>query len=488
MIKTPSDFRQEQLSDPWNPYDINEYPDLVERYPDYDKSKPLPDFFKGWKPREYQLPTLAHLDTVGAYDNAQATSIWHRRAGKTLTTVHFAAYMALMKRVGLVCHVFPKLVQGRRVVWRGRDSTGKPFMDAFPQRYITSRNNHDMMLQFSNGSIYQIVGTDGPNLDALVGSNSVGLIMDEYSIQNPQAWEYLAPILVENGGWVWFVYTPRGKTHGYKLFNSMMAEMTAKNPKVHCELLTILDTGAVTMESARSIQRSTGMSEEKFQQEFMCSFDAALENAYYAELLRMAEKEKRITKVPYDPRFRVHTSWDLGMNDINAIWCYQLMPSGSIHVIDYIEGRQKGMDYYFKQLREKPYVYDRHVGPHDLSVKEYTSGEPRWKYAKRQGFDFMFDKNKKGSVQDGIAAVRAMLPRCYFDATKCERGINALKCYVAEEDAEADTLKKPEHNWASNAADSIRYFAMQVNKIYKKSIIKTTAEAIEAIHNWNVLE
>ena len=263
--------------------------------------------------------------------------------------------------------------------------------------------------------------------------------------------------------------------------------MAAKAPNVHCELLTILDTDVISMEDARAMQRSTGMSEEKFQQEFMCSFKAGLENAYYAELMRMMEKEHRITRVPYDPRYPVDTSWDLGMDDINSIWFWQCMPNGVLHAIDYYENRNKGMDFYFKILRERPYLYRYHVGPHDLSVREFSSGVPRWKFAKEHGFPFMYESNKKGSVADGIAAVRAMLPRCYIDADKCNKGINALKSYTAEEVEEKHTLhNKPDHNWASNAADSIRYFAMQVNKIYKKSLIRTSNQVIEAIHNYDV--
>jgi phage terminase large subunit len=64
------------------------------------------------------------------------------------------------------------------------------------------------------------------------------------------------------------------------------------------------------------------------------------------------------------------------------------------------------------------------------------------------------------SVDDGIAAVRALLPRCYFDATRCAQGVEALKQYRCEYDEERKIYSnKPLHDWTSHAADAFRYLA-----------------------------
>lgn len=497
-----STLRQELLSDPINPYDINHYPDLIARNPDYDKSIPLKDFYGGWVPRDYQLPVLEHLENIGPYDGAVAASVWHRRAGKSLSTTKLAASMMWKRPGGLVLHVFPKLVQARRAIWRGRTEipvwdekkqqmvrTPMRFLDAFPERYRKSTNGHDMAIELNNGSIYQLVGTDGANIDSLVGSNPVGIIMDEYSIQDPKAWEFLAPIIAENGGWVWFVYTPRGENHGYDLYNRMMKEMMGGNKKVHCELLTIEDTKAISMKRAREIQAMTGMSEERFQQEFMCSWRAPLEGSYYAEEMSLAERDKRIGDFPWQSHLPVYTAWDIG-RDTTSVWFYHLIVENGltkIVCIDYMEGKSKAFQHWINECNKKPYTYaDKHAGPHDLEVTEFTTGIHRKTFAKKNGFDFLI-ANKKISVEEGINAVRMVLSRCYFDRKKCKDGINALKAYSAISNDLKNTLQGPDHNWASHAADSFRYLAVLLNKMVKKTIVKRVEEVMQAIGQGDIL-
>src|SRR5262249_24294199 len=112
------------------------------------------------------------------------------------------------------------------------------------------------------------------------------------------------------------------------------------------------------------------MSPEQFSQEFLCSWASALIGACYASYLETARAENRVTRVPHDPSVPCHTCWDLGVSDATAIWIIQ--PVGKmLHVIDYLEASDHGLEWYIKALREKPYVYSRHFFPHDIQARDF---------------------------------------------------------------------------------------------------------------------
>ena len=154
------------------------------------------------------------------------------------------------------------------------------------------------------------------------------MVFSEYSIADPAAWDFIRPILAENNGYALFIYTPRGRNHGYQL-----CEMAKRNPSWFCEVLGADDTGSVTAEAIEE-ERAAGMSEEMIQQEFFCSFEAPLHGSYYGEQMRRAEDEGRIGNVPHDDHAKVMTWWDLGVNDSTTIFFAQKV-GNEIHLIDY---------------------------------------------------------------------------------------------------------------------------------------------------------
>lgn len=399
-----------------------------------------------WTPRDYQRPLFEYFQNGGR----RAVTIWHRRAGKSYSTVNWAA-MASQMRVGTILHVFPKLNQGRRVMWDGMDKKGRPLLSAFPDAIVANRNETEMRVEFTNGSAYQIAGTDGKNINSLIGSNPVGLIMDEYSLQNPRAYDFLRPILAENGGWVWFVYTPRGKNHGYTLYKNAL-----ENPNWYTDLRTVRDTGAISLEDIEE-ERRMGMSDQLIEQEFYCSWDSALDGAYYAKEMHRAVQESRITRVPWEPLLPVHTFWDIGVGDTNSIIFAQKI-GFRVCIIDYYESTSEGSSHYAKVLKEKPYVYGRHWAPHDAMVTEWGTGKTRVETMMEHGI--RFDIVPKIAIDDGIDAARSVLNKCLFDEVKCANLISALNSYTKEYDEDKQMFKnRPNHDWASNAADAFRYMA-----------------------------
>lgn len=411
-------------------------------------------------PRSYQRRVLEAL----ASGIKRVALVWHRRAGKDLTLYNWIAVAAL-KRVGTYFYFFPTYAQGKKILWDSMDADGKRILDYIPPELVESRNETEMQQKLTNGSVIQIIGTD--KIDSIVGTNCIGCVFSEFALQDPKAWSYVQPILAENGGWAAFAYTPRGRNHGYRLY-----EYAKAHPEIwYSELLTIRDTvrddgSPVVPEGEIEQARSSGIDEDIIQQEFYCSFDGSLQGNYYGKQIQTARQEGRIVSLPYNPNRPVYTAWDLGLNDTNAIWFFQRNGQWR-DIIDYHENRGVGLPDYAKVLKEKPYVFGRHFLPHDINVKEYGTGRKR-EDAFRELIGSNYTIVPKLKVQEGIDAVRRVLPMCRFDSRKCDSpvykghsGIDSLNSYHKEYDDIAQCFaEKPVHDWASNGADAFRQLAL----------------------------
>jgi hypothetical protein len=199
----------------------------------------------------------------------RAVTVWHRRSGKDKVFINIL--MAMMsKRKGTYYYFLPTYNQGKKIIWDGMDRDGYKFINHIPEELILRKNDSEMKIELVTGSIFQVVGTD--NFDSIMGTNPVGCVFSEYSLQNPQAWEFIRPILLENGGWAIFNFTPRGNNHAKKLY-----DMAKVNPDWFCELLTVDDTKDengnryITDEMLEG-ERLSGMSEGLIDQEYYCKF------------------------------------------------------------------------------------------------------------------------------------------------------------------------------------------------------------------------
>lgn len=402
-----------------------------------------------WKPRKYQMALWRYLEEGGK----RAVAVWHRRAGKDSLSLNWTA-CAAMQRVGVYWHMLPLQTQARKVVWDAIDKQGRRVIDqVFPPALRKSANSQEMKIELLNGSIWQCVGSD--NYNSLVGANPVGVVFSEYSIADPAAWDFIRPILAENGGWALFIYTPRGRNHGLALFE------TAKEADGwFVQKLGVEETRAIAL-SAVDEERRAGMEDDMIQQEFYCSFDAALKGSYYGGILNALENEGKIASVPHNPAVPVYTAWDLGIGDSTAIWFYQVN-GPEICVIDYYESSGVGLDHYVKVLKEKPYVYTNdNIFPHDIEVHELSSGRSRLDLL--AGLGIRGRVLERNGIDAGIAAVRMLLPRCRFDAQRCAKGLEALRQYQrAWDNVRRDFQPKPLHDWTSHAADAFRYLAMGI--------------------------
>lgn len=396
--------------------------------------------------RPYQLPFLHAMETEG---KKRAVCVWHRRAGKDKTFLNFLI-PRMMERVGAYYYYFPTASMGRDILWDGMDRDGFKFTDHFPSALVARKNESEMKVEFKNGSIFKIRGTDKREP---IGVNPVGVVFSEFSRQNPKGgWDLVRPILAENDGWAVFNYTPRGKNHAYRLW-----KMARSNPKWFCQILRADETGAISQEAIED-ERASGMSEELVQQEFYCSFDIGAEGSYYGRMMSKLWSDGQVGNVEADSTVKVYTFWDLGIGDSTVIWFAQFVRN-EIHLVDYYENQGEPLSHYAQILQSKPYVYGGHYAPHDIRGRSLQTGKTTLDVARQLGIDF--EVVELAAIEDGVEAVRGILPMCWFDQVKCEHGIDCLENYHKEYDDKREAYQiKPLHDWSSHGADAFRYLAM----------------------------
>jgi hypothetical protein len=275
----------------------------------------------------------------------------------------------------------------------------------------------------------------------------------------------IRPALSDRQGRATFTGTPRGKNSFYTL----RERARAGEPGWALWELKASETGLLSAEEL--VDARASMDRAAYAREYECSFDASVEGAYYASELADCEAQGRICRVPIEPTVKVDTWWDLGIDDATAVWFVQDV-GPERRLIDYLEVSGEGLPQIVRRLEARDYRYGRHLLPHDAQARELGTGVSRLETLRALGLREL-EIVPQQTVADGINAARLMLARCWFDAERCARGIEALKQYRREWDARRQVWReRPLHNWASHAADAFRYGATS------RPIVKSSAKLV----------
>jgi len=371
-----------------------------------------------------------------------ACIVAHRRAGKTVACINELIKGALSCPLPepRFAYVAPFYAQAKDVAWSYLKRFSAPIPGAVP-------NESELRVDYPNGGRVRLYGAD--NYDRMRGGYLDGVVPDEYADMDPRAWtEVIGPMLSDRKGWAAFIGTPKGRNAFCEMY-----EKSRTDSDWFSLMLKASETGLIDADELARWKAE--MSEDQYAQEFECSFEAAIVGAYYGREMADVEKEKRIASVPWDAAVPVHTSWDLGIGDSTAIWFLQAVGK-EVHAIDFVENNGVGLDWYCKELRDRPYTYGSHVLPHDASARELGTGKTRVETLESLGLKDIRVQPIQ-SVDDGINATRLLLRRMWFDGNKCARGVEALRQYRRKYDEKRKTfLPHPLHDWTSHPADALR--------------------------------
>ncbi len=385
------------------------------------------------------LTIRRHFRPLIQTDRRYAACVAHRRAGKTVAAIQRLLLSALScrKPSPRVAYIAPTYGQAKAVAW--------DYLKRFARPIATATHESELRVTLHGDRQIRLFGAE--NYDALRGLYFDDVVLDEYADMRPDIWTVIRPALSDRPGRALIMGTPKGRNEFWKVYDE-----ATRDPEWMALSLPASATGILPASELDDARKR--MTPEQFSQEYECSFDAAVLGSYYGRLLDEAQAAGRICRVSYDPAALVETWWDLGVGDSTAIWFVQRAAS-EVHVIDYYEMTGEGLPHYAKVLQSKPYVYRRHIAPHDIAVRELGTGRSRLETA--EGLGIRFEVAPRLPVDDGINAVRMGLPRCWFDAERCKQGLEALRQYRKDYDDRLKTFRdKPRHDWTSHAADAFR--------------------------------
>jgi hypothetical protein len=377
-----------------------------------------------------------------------ACLVAHRRAGKTVAAINDMIRAAFTSKdsMPLYGYVAPYRTQAKSVVW--------DYLKHYSQPICKDSNEAELTVTLVNNSKIRLFGAD--NADAMRGLGFSGVYLDEFGDFKPSVWgNVVRPALSDHQGWCVFGGTPKGKNQFWKI------RQTAQRLKDDWFLLELPASKSGLLPDTELDAARAQLSKDQFDQEYECSFEAAILGAFYGTEMREATEAGRICRVDYQPEVPVHTAWDLGYRDDTAIWFYQVI-RGEIHVIDYYAVSGANISELAAVVTGKPYRYGKHNLPHDAKAKTLAA---QGKSIIEQLAEYLGINNltivPDLSVQDGIQAVRQMLPQTWFDAERCSEGIEALRQYQREYDEDKKAFRQtPRHDWCSHPADAMRMLAI----------------------------
>jgi hypothetical protein len=382
-----------------------------------------------------------------------ACLVCHRRAGKTVGVVNdqIKKGITLNRPEGRLGYIAPYRGQAKEVAWNYLKRFSMPLWGAEP-------SESELRVTLLNGCSIRLYGGDNP--DAIRGGYFDDVVMDEFGDQREGLWaNVVRPMLADRGGSATFIGTPKGKNEFYDIHSK-----ARRDPNWFSMLMPASESGILSQAELDDMLLEMGT--DKYLQEMECSFEAAITGAFYGEDMRRMAETKRIRPLLPDRAVRVHTAWDLGLRDSTAIWFIQCA-GPERHLIDYYESSGVGLDHYVEVLEAKKrskahpdgYLYGTHYFPHDIAVRELTSGRSRRDTL--EGLGVEVEIVPQHATLDGINAVRRMLDKTFIDPERAARGLECLRHYRREWDERLkDWKSSPLHDWSSHGADALRMFAV----------------------------
>jgi hypothetical protein len=359
--------------------------------------------------------------------------------------------LATKKENARYAYLAPFYSQAKATAW--------DYLKLYARDVASKISESELQIELFNGARIRLYGADNP--DALRGIYLDGVVLDEYADMRPSVWgEIIRPLLADRKGWAVFIGTPKGKNAFYDLWVQAKGD-----PDWYTLILRASETGLIADEELADARKV--MSESQYEQEFECSFEAAILGAVYGKDITRARNAGRIGKVPHAPEKLTFCSFDIGFGDSTAIWFWQVI-GNEPRFVDFYESNGEAITHYLGVLKRRDYNYDTLWLPHDAETNgKFATGKSIAEIVRENGFKVRIAPNL--SLEEGINQGRLLLSKALIDERKCAAGIEALAAYRWDYNQRLDELKSiPVHDWASHAADSWRYAAVSMRVAEQK--------------------
>lgn len=404
------------------------------------------DIISPYEPRPLQMEIHQALYNEGHRIRNACLAI-HRRFGKTVFAINelVAASVSCPLPNPRCFYIAPTFKQAKSIAW----DYLKDFTRVIPGMKFYET---ELKADFPNGARIQLSGAE--NFEAIRGNYIDAVVLDEWGNMNPQVWrEVLRPAMADRKGWVIFLGTPNGKNHFFDTYQEARRE-----PDWLARTYSVDETKLIDQKELDAARRTMG--EEEYRQEFLCDWSAAVRGSFYGNDISLAKEQGRVLTIPPAPTLPVDVAFDLGMDDATAVWFVQSVVN-EIRLIDYQEWTNTSLIEVFRDMSRLPYRYGECFMPHDAAVRELITGRTRKEAAESTEMFESVTVTRQLKIADGINAVRMLLPQCFFEKDKCEKGVDALDNYRKKHDPRTNTyLETPVHDKYSHGADAFRTLAI----------------------------
>ena len=398
-----------------------------------------------YKPRAQQALVHKELDKY-----RYAVLCCHRRFGKTVMVLNHLIRAALTNKNHnpRLAYIAPTYKQAKSIAW----DYLKYYTKNIPG---TKYNESELRCDFVNGARITLLSSE--NFDSIRGIYLDMVAIDEVAqVSQGLIDEVVTPALSDRKGKMFLIGTPKGMNNiFYDYYLKSQSDDKWYLYKAKASETKIVEKDE--LDAALAV-----MGEAKYQQEFECSFVGNIQGSIYGDLVDDLDDAKRIGGVPYNPAHLVNTAWDLGYTDACSIIFFQQV-NHNIHIIDYYENEKEALPHYAEVLKEKEYIYGNHYAGHDVEQTDFSSGYSRREVAANYGIRFRVAP--RINLEDGIHAVKMILPRCKIDSDKCSDLLIALRHYHRKYNDKERVYKiKPVHDFSRHPMDALRYLATGIQE------------------------
>ncbi len=405
-----------------------------------------------YAPREWQRKF--HLGVRG---KRHGVAVVGRQSGKTHCAV-FEMVSRALSGPGDCAYalVMPYQSQVRRILWPRLKAALAPFGS------LVQFRETDLICTLPNRVKIYALGADN---ETARGLSLRGILVDEFDNISIEIWKSVfLPTLTSHGSesWTLFIGTLSGSAS--RLWK--LVEAHRNDPEWHVQVTPASEIVEHDPEFLKGQRLMMG--ETAYLREYECDPSAPVERSVLGDLMADAHADSRMTSIPIQRHCMTVASFDLGIRDFTSVWIAQLVGQ-YVEVVAFHEYGGLGLEDVLNRLGRKNYPLRTLILPHDVKARDVGSGRSRLRLFQDAELGRP-EVLKRGKVEDSLHNARSLLPRCRFDARRCELGINRLKQVQYEWDAKSDTvLNRVKHNDASHAFDAFRYLADWIERHYPRS-------------------